>query len=225
MAGSNVAEAAEATSNTEAKTTPSSTPAASPAVAAPIAAPATTQAAAPAAEKKVEGKAAAPAAPVPIVFKDDKGAPFKGKLVEGFASMATDLGWTQEVADQHLGQMSQAWNQELSDAKAAMHAAWDAELSADKEIGGSKLAENRNLAKEAAESIGGADYLKWLDESGMAKNPQTVRFLVKVRQAISADKFVGGVKVVGRPGAITNPNDTSVAAFSKHYEKPATPAQ
>jgi hypothetical protein len=207
---SDVAEA-EATSNTEAKTTTST--AAAPAAAAQVApaTPAVTP------EAKVEGKAPAKeAAPVDVVFKDQEGKPLEGSIFSSFAAMAKESGWTQEVAEQHLAKMSAA----LSESQVAMEAQWDAALKADKEIGGSKLAENLGAARTAIEKVAGADYLKWLEKSKLAKNPETVKAWLAVSKAISPDKFTAGVPVTGRPGDISNPNDTSGAAFAKFY--PAT---
>ena len=217
--GSNVVEA-EATSTTEADTTSVSVKAAVPAKPQVVAPKAEAKPAAPEtkAESKEPAKAAEPAKAVELVFKDQKGEPIKGSVIDAFTAMATEKGWTQEVADQELGRLSQS----MRDARKAVEAAWTAELKADKEIGGSKLEESLGQIKTAIEKVAGADYLKSLEEAGLSNHPPTLRAWAKVAKAISADGFTAGVKVVTKPGDLPNPNDTSVAAFAGKYATPPT---
>jgi hypothetical protein len=148
-----------------------------------------------------------------LEFKTPEGEAIKGPVIDAFTEMAKGQKWTQEVASEHLGKLSQS----MRDARTAMAAGWEKELRADKDFGGSKFDENLGLVKGAIERIGGADYLKFLAESGLEREPKTMKAWLKVASAISADKFTAGVNVPGRPGQIANPNDTSVDAFAKAF--------
>lgn len=217
---------AEATSTTEADTTSASGKAAVPAKPQVVAPKAEAKLAAPEtkvekAESKEPAKPAEPAKVTELVFKDQKGEPIKGTVIDAFTAMAKEQGWTQEIADQELGRLSQS----MRDARKAVEAAWDAELKADKEIGGSKLDESLGQIKTAIEKVAGADYLKSLEEAGLSKHPPTLRAWAKVAKAISADKFTDGVKATGRPGDLPRPDDTSVAGFAQAFFPPAAPQQ
>jgi len=213
MAVSDVVEA-EATSTTEAETTAKAAAVAKPEAVAPkgeAAKPAATETKV---ESKEPAKAAEPAKVVELVFKDQKGEPIKGSVIDAFTAMAKEQGWTQEIADQQLGRLSQS----MRDARKAMDATWVAELKADKDLGGSKLEESLGQIKTAIEKVAGADYLKALEEAGLSNHPPTLRAWAKVAKAISPDGFTAGVRTPGRPGQFPrDPGDTSAAAIGEDF--------
>ncbi len=173
-------------------------------------------------EGKVEAKpdASKPAEPekqTELAFTTPEGQPIKGPVIEAFTEMAKGQKWTQEVASEHLGRLSQS----MRDARTALAVEWEKELRADKEVGGDKFDEHIGQVKAAVERIAGAEYFESLVASGLERHPPTVRAWLKVAKAIAPDKFIAGVKVTGRPGDIVNPADTSVAAFKRAAERDA----
>lgn len=227
----NVVEA-EATSTTEAETT-AKTPAvvakpqegeaakageqkkadAKP-VAKPAAKEATKTAAAEAKPEATEAIQDGAETPTALAFKTPEGEPINGPVIEAFTAMANERKWTQEVADQELGRLSQS----MTAARTALTAEWEKELRADKEIGGAKFDENVGEMRKAVERIGGVAAYEALVKDGLDKHPPTVRLLHAFAKAISPDGFTAGVNMPGRPGQIPNPNDTSVAAFSEAFK-------
>lgn len=167
--------------------------------------------------KPEAAKPVEPEKPAELAFKDAEGKPIKGPVIEAFTSMASEHKWTQEIADQQLGRLTQS----MRDARTAMQADWEKTLRADKEFGGDKFDEHLGMVKNAIEKLGGPEHLKFLVDSGLEREPTTARAWLKVAQAISQDKFTAGVAIPGRPGDLPDPNDTSVAAFAGKYAAPA----
>lgn len=213
---------AEATSTTEAEATTKAAPAvtAKPqegeAVKAKAEKPDAKESAKPAA------KAIAKAEPEPeqFAFKDKDGKVIEGDpVLDEFAALANENKWTADVANQQFERLSKANEKLMSNAKAALAAAWDKELRADKVLGGEKFDENIGAIKNAVGRLeGGVDLYAALVKDGLDRHPPTVRLLHRFAQAISPDKFTAGVAVTGRPGDIANPNDTSVAAFAQDFK-------
>ena len=149
-----------------------------------------------------------------LAFTTPEGEPIKGPVIEAFTAMAKERKWTQEIADQELGRLSQS----MTTARTALTAEWDKELRADKDIGGSKFDENLGAMRKAVERVGGVAAYEALVKDGLDRHPPTVRLLHAFAQAISPDGFTAGVNVPGRPGQIPSPNDTSVASFREAFK-------
>lgn len=132
-------------------------------------------------------------------FKTADGAPLEGEFLGEFSAIAKDLQLTQEQANKvaELGaKMAKDFSAQNTKALDAASAAWEAEVTADKEIGGDKLPENLAIAKKALADFGTPELTKLLGESKLGNHPEIIRFMVKAGKAISQDsKFVTG----GRP--------------------------
>ncbi|CAB5162273.1 putative protease [uncultured Caudovirales phage] len=105
-------------------------------------------------------------------------------------SLAKDLDLSQEQAQKvaDLGaKLTQKWGDALQSQIEAQSNAWIDAAKADKEIGGDKLNENLGLAKSALGKFGTPELRELLNTSRLANNPEVIRLLAKVGQAISDD--------------------------------------
>lgn len=88
--------------------------------------------------------------------------------------------------------------QRIEDAKRAAQIevirGWGEELKKDPEIGGARLSENLSYANRLLKAHGTPELNRLLVETGMDRQPDMVRFLVKAGKALSEDRFVGNVK-------------------------------
>lgn len=158
------ATTAAPTDTTSAATVDTGAAATAAAAAASAAAPApATQAAAPAA-------APAPAATAPATSATE------GDKTAADATLKTPEAFAEEQAAQHT----------------ALRDGWKAELTADPEIGGEKLAENLATAKAAMLAVATPKMQAILANSGLGDHPEVVRMFLKIAPAFSTDKFVPG---------------------------------
>lgn len=92
--------------------------------------------------------------------------------------------------------------QRIEDAKRAAQTevirGWGEELKKDPEIGGARLSENLSYANRLLKAHGTPELNRLLVETGMDRQPDMVRFLVKAGKALSEDRFVGN----GKGGAV-----------------------
>ena len=89
---------------------------------------------------------------------------------------------------------------------------WTEQSRSDTEFGGDKLEENLGIAKKAIDQFGSDGLRELLDSStGLGNHPEVIRFMYKVGQALSEDRFVGGSQ-----GQAVDPND-DVAQARKLY--------
>lgn len=117
---------------------------------------------------------------------------------EFITKLAQESGASPEAASQLMQKMA-LYNRTAQEVQAEE---W-AELSkADKEFGGAKFNENIAVAKRALQQFGSQELVQMLDNGGMGNHPEVIRFLVKVGNAISEDKFVGGSPRGRNPGEI-----------------------
>ena len=71
---------------------------------------------------------------------------------------------------------------------------WGEELKKDPEIGGARLNENLSYANRLLKAHGTPELNRLLVETGLDRQPDMVRFLVKAGKALSEDRFVGNGK-------------------------------
>lgn len=163
------------------------------------------------------------AEPVELEFRNDKGEVIDDPATKAFLANANELKLTPEIATKQRDRLLAG----MSEAKKAAAVAWEKELRADKDFGGTKFDESVGLIKTTLERMGdvGAAAQKFLAESGLERQPHIARLLHAFGKAISPDKFTAGAVVTGRPGDIPNPNDTSAAGFATVFKTPAAPQQ
>lgn len=163
------------------------------------AAAATTEADAETTDAKSTDEAAKPperAAPEKYEFKAAEGQALDAELMVEFEGVARELGMPQaeaqamvdrlapKIAERVAAQQAQAIEQAATD--------WAAATTADKEIGGDKLAANLGLAKKALDAFGTPELRGLLNDSRFGNHPEVVRFMVRAGKAISEEKFVAG---------------------------------
>lgn len=178
---------------------PAQAPAASPAPAAPAPAPAAATPAAPAAAPAPADAPAPAGAPEKYEFKAPEGASaFNDTVLTSFGEAARELNLTQDGAQALLskvGPVIQAQQQaaltEFYSDIGGLPDTWEAQVKADKEIGGDKLAANLAIAAKARD-LGGPEFAKLLNKTGLGNHPAVIRTFLKIGQSLSEDKFITG---------------------------------
>lgn len=177
---------------------PQAAPVASPAPAAPAAAPVAATPAAPAAAP-AEPPAAPPGAPEKYDFKAPEGASaFDDTVLTAFGDSARKLNLTQDGAQALLAEVGPVIQAQQMAKLTEFYAdigglpdTWAEQLKADKEIGGANLAANMAIGVKARD-LGGPEFVKLLDKTGLGNHPALVRTFIKIGKSLSEDKFISG---------------------------------
>jgi len=101
---------------------------------------------------------------------------------------------------------AQTTDQAFKTAHEANLKTWEAQVNADKELGGEQLAASQATAQKGLEHFGSPELKQILTESGLDKHPEFRRFFYRVGKAVGEDKFVkGGVQqnTAGNAGLFT----------------------
>lgn len=141
-----------------------------------------------AAAKKAGGAPAAYEA-----FKLPDGAKLEGDTLKQFTDFAKDLGLTQEHAQKFVDreiQLQRDMDTGAVELVKKQGEAWETAARQDNEIGGAKYDENLGVANKALEQFGSQSLRDMLKTTPLGKNPEVLRFLVKIGNAIAQDKFV-----------------------------------
>ena len=166
------------------------------------------------ATEKAEGeeKPAEKAAPEKYEFKAPEGVTLDSELLGEFEGIARELNLSQEDAQKvaDIGaKLAQKFQTKQAEVVQEARTEWAKQTAADKEIGGTKLAENVAVADKALATFGSPELRALLKESGLGNHPEVVRAFVKVGQAISEDGLV-----VGRVGVDpAKPRDAASALY------------
>lgn len=173
--------------------------------------------------KPTEGEAkteAQPKAPELYEFDVPEGMPEgfeKDEAVfDALAEASREIDLTQEQAQGLVDKVLPVMHRRQVEQQAALHEQWMADTKADQDIGGTKLAENLAIAKQAVKAYGN-DALQELLNSPFGSHPEVVRFLVKVGKTLSEDTFVGGT----RGGESVDLNDDAAIARVMYPNTPA----
>lgn len=153
---------------------------------------------------------------------DDKGKPTEGapesyaefKLPEGmtleadvlteFTALAKEGNLSQEKAQKFVeygAKLVQRTQQAYLEQGKKVVGEWEAQVKADAEVGGSKLAESRVYANAAIKAFGTPDLKQVLGDHGIVAHPEVFKFLVKVGKLASEDRSLPGA---GQKGAGPN---------------------
>lgn len=143
-------------------------------------------------------KPAEKAAPEKYEFTAPEGANLDDVLLGEFEAVARELDLSQEeaqtVVNKLAPKLAERVAQQMADqqAQAIARAAeeWTAASTADKEIGGEKLAENLGLARKALDAFGTPELRTLLEGSRLGNHPEVIRFMVRAGRQISEDRFV-----------------------------------
>jgi len=112
-------------------------------------------------------------------------------VVDALAEVSRELDLSQTNAQKLIDKVWPVIHRRAEEQQTALHEQWNADTRADKEIGGQKLDENLGIAKKALDAFGN-DGLRELLNGPLGSHPEVVRFLWRVGQTVSEDKFVGG---------------------------------
>lgn len=136
-------------------------------------------------------------------FTLPEGVELDAKVVEDAKALAKELGLSQENAQRVADLLAK--QTEVSGPKAAkafedqqqaqvktIHDEWVAQVKADKEIGGEKLAENLAKAKTAMEATTTPQLQALLQRTGLGNNVEVIRHFLRIAPAFSEDKFIPG---------------------------------
>ena len=125
-------------------------------------------------------------------FKLPDGMKLDDAAIGEFANVAKELDLTQDKA-QKLVDLQAAFAQRNAQSQIAQFAeqvkAWGEQAKSDKEYGGEKFDASVTSARLAVSKFGTPELTKLLNDTGMGSNPEVVRFMVKVGNAMSEDKL------------------------------------
>jgi hypothetical protein len=111
-------------------------------------------------------------------------------------AVAKELNLTQAKAQlliDKLGPQVMKSQQDRFNAQIAQaRADWTEAAKTDREFGGDKLAKSLGGANQVLKEYGTPEFKELLIASGLSNHPEVIRFMVRVRNAISEDTFVPG---------------------------------
>ena len=111
----------------------------------------------------------------------------KGRL-DAFTAIAKEAKLSPEVAQKVVG-LEAARIQAEADAHVAMVKGWAETVTADPVLG---VAENQGVAKSVIEKFGTPELRQYLNDTGLGKHPELVKFAYAVGKAMSEDSLVRG---------------------------------
>lgn len=150
----------------------------------------------PGTEPKTDGDKPAGEGEVKYEFKAPEGIEFDQPHLEKFTALAKELKLKPEDAQKAVDLVA-AMELEKVQQHTETVKGWLAEVKADKELGGDKLAENLVVAKKTFDLLpeGDAKALRGLlNQTGLEAHPVFFRLFHAVGKALSEDKFVPGGK-------------------------------
>lgn len=131
--------------------------------------------------------------PTPVELKLPEGFTADEKALEGFKTLAGELGLdsakAQKVFDSYVA-IEQSRAKALEQQYVQQDAKWRSELEADPDIGGAKLPATKREVALAAKFLGRGP-LETLAKVGLGSHPDIIRALVKVGRALSDDTISG----------------------------------
>lgn len=153
-------------------------------------------------EAAAEGEAPKGAPETYEAFTLPEGVVLDPEIDTKLKETAKELGLTQEQAQKiaDLGaQQSARWADQLAAQVEASAKQWADAAKADPLIGGTHLAENLIVSKQALDAFGTPEFKELLETSQLGNHPEVIRFMAKVGRAISDDNFVPGGDTVSKP--------------------------
>jgi hypothetical protein len=124
-------------------------------------------------------------------FELPEGMELDAKASEQFTEIAKDLKLPQEAA-QKLVSLYAKQMQAQQEVHAEAVKGWQAEIKADKDLGGDKLPESMTAVSTVMSKFGTPALKEYLDATGLGNHPELFRFVANVGKAMSEDTFVRG---------------------------------
>ena len=119
-----------------------------------------------------------------------------------FIPVAKQLNLSKEQAQQVINVHAEVMHKAgefIEQETQAMFKEWANESMKDSEIGGAKLQQNVAYAKTAIDQFGTSELKELLNATGLGNNPEMIRLLSKVGEAVSNDRFIQGKSTDGQP--------------------------
>lgn len=191
-----------------------------PAAPAPIVDPAPAPSAGePAPEPKVEEPKVEepPAVPEKYEFKLPEGF-YDPKVAERVSEIAKDLKLqpedAQKLMDASIAEVTQ-YEDAVKAGLEATKASWEAIVASDKEIGGTALPKNKELAKAVLTKFASEGLIKDLEETGFADHPEMLRLLSRIGRSMKESDFI-------TPGSNSDSNNGNTSAADRLYDNPTS---
>lgn len=166
---------------------------------------------------KAGGAGEQPGAGAPLALKFPDGLQVDQNLVDGFIATATDLKLTteqaQKIADAYVASARKASERLEAEHRVAVES-WEKQILADKDLGGQNYDATKATARRAIAQFGTPGLRQLLEETGLGSNPEVVRFVARVGQALAEDSVAG-------TGAGVSEQDKQKARLTAWYPKSA----
>lgn len=160
-----------------------------------------------------EGDKPAQGAPEKYDFKFEEGKTVDAGILDVYSEVAKDLNLTQEAAQKMLDKIAPVIEGKQLQRIEAVKNEWTQASMTDTEFGGDRLQENLQVAESALAEFGTDQLRSLLKESGLANNPEVIRFMYRAGKSLSEDKFIGGNKGQKQKGPMTF-TDHAAALYS-----------
>jgi hypothetical protein len=157
--------------------------------------------------KPVEG------APEKYDFKFDEGKTVDAGILDVYSEVAKELNLTQDAAQKMLSKIAPVIEGQQLQRIEAVKNEWTQASVTDKEFGGDKLQENLQVAEKALSQFGTDQLRALLKQSGLANNPEVIRFMYRAGRQLSEDTVVSGNKGQRSKGPMTF-TDHAAALYS-----------
>lgn len=155
-------------------------------------------------------------------FKMPDGVEADEKLFAEFATVAKELGLTQDQAQKLVDLQAKTAlsetelrTEQLTKALDAQKTRWADEIKNDPELGGSKFDATVTTAVKAVSMFFGDDVRQLLNESGIGNHPGLIRGLHKIGLAISEDRIV----IPGSDASATGEKSAAEVMFGDAFKK------
>lgn len=150
-------------------------------------------------EKDGEGEAKTDGAPESYEPFDVEGKQFTADQVEGFTSVAKELGLSQENAQKVLSAVVPTARKYLMDDLAATSKKWAEETRNDPDLGGANFNQNIGLAAAAYKEYCSPKLKEILTNSGLGNHPEVVRLFCRLGREMRQDTGVSGSASASSP--------------------------
>lgn len=140
----------------------------------------------------------------PVEVKLPEGVVASADDIKAFSALAGELGLdstkAQKIVDFQAALTKRAMEgaeKAGADARTAAReqtlAGWAKEIETDKELGGAKFEETKQLASKVMRAVGSPKLVAFLDESGLGSHPEMVRFFRSIGARMSEDTLSGSL--------------------------------
>lgn len=164
-------------------------------------------------ESNQDGNKPVEGAPEKYDFKFDEGRTVDAGILDVYSEVAKELNLTQDAAQKMLSKIAPVIEGQQLQRIEAVKNEWTQASVTDKEFGGDKLQENLQVAEKALSQFGTDQLRALLKQSGLANNPEVIRFMYRAGRQLSEDTVVSGNKGQRSKGPMTF-TDHAAALYS-----------